>query len=253
MYPPDTGRDQTWLPRRAAPDLLSPTIHIWRVDLDITPAQERHLSGLLGDAEQERAGRLKFAAHRRRFIASHAGLRLLLGGLLDEVPEAIAFTAGLHGKPALGGRHAAHPLQFNMTHSHELALIAAGTGQPLGVDVEQLRPIPEATGIASRFYSPDEQARFAPVAGTEQEESAFFACWTRKEAIIKCLGQGFQHPTQTFSVAFLPDEPVEILDDGTPGGPLRDWFLVDLQPGTGYAGALAAARPAPVRRWSWVW
>ncbi len=208
---------------------------------------------LLDRDERDRAGRFKFAAHRRRYIASHGALRLLLGQLTGDEPETLEFSAGPYGKPALGGHHAQSPIQFNLTHSHEMALIAVGRDQPLGVDVEQLRPIPEAPGIASRLFSPTEQAQFAPLVGTDEEQTGFFACWTRKEAIIKCIGEGFQHPTQSFTVSFLPGEPEAVLADESVGAPLLGWFVQALQPGGGYAGAVAAVKPAVVHCWSWVW
>lgn len=250
---PPGGTPPDWPPRAAEPALLAEAIHIWRVDLQISPAQEAGLARLLDPEEQSRANRFRFAVDRRRFIASHAALRLLLGQLIADDPASLTLVTGLHGKPALGGGHAGRALEFNMSHSHELALIAVGRDQPLGVDVEQIRPIPEALGIATRFFSPTEQSQFAPLVGSQLEEAAFFACWTRKEAIIKCIGEGFQHPTQTFTVAFLPDEPVAVLDDESTGSPLLSWFLQELYPGDGYAGAVATVAPSPVHCWSWIW
>ncbi len=248
-----TDSPPTWPLRAAGPELLTGEIHIWRVDLARSPAQESHLVRLLDDEERDRTSRFRFAADRRRYIASHGALRLLLGQLTGDAPETIEFVAGPYGKPALSGRHARSSIQFNLTHSHEMALIAVGCDHPLGVDIEQLRPIPEASGIASRFFSPAEQAQFAPLVGTDLEQTGFFACWTRKEAIIKCIGEGFQHPTQSFSVAFLPDEPAAVLGDESTGAPLLSWFVQALQPGEGYAGAVAATEPAAVHCWSWTW
>lgn len=244
---------QAWPRRAAEPDLLSRGIHIWRVNLMIAPPIEDELANLLDSAERGRAARFRFAADRRRFVASHGALRLLLGQLIDAAPQAVELVAGEYGKPELDPRHAPRLVQFNLAHSGELALIAVGREAAIGVDLEHVRPIPEVMDIAKRFYSPSEQQRLATVAGTSLEQLSFYTCWTRKEAIIKGLGHGLYHPTPSFSVTFLPDEPVAILGDEAPGAPLLRWTLHALQPGDGYVGAVAAAAPAPVHCWSWSW
>ena len=65
-----------------------------------------------------------------------------------------------------------------------MALIAVARGRAVGVDVEQVRAMPDADSIAARFFSAGEQAALAAVPAAEKL-AAFFNIWTRKEAFIK--------------------------------------------------------------------
>ena len=85
------------------------------------------------------------------------------------------------GKPYAEGS----PLEFSLSHSGKWLLCAVGD-QPLGVDIEVLRP--RNLKVAERFFTPKEQAFLAP----EQEDAylRFLQIWTAKEAYFKAIGTG---------------------------------------------------------------
>ena len=275
------------LDRFAAPPAeLSPPrageIHVWSVPLD-PPAElvARHRR-LLSEDEIARADRFRFDRHRRRYTVGRGVLRTLLGRYLDTDPAAVAFRYGGNDKPYLADRTAIRPagepesrrpgspargaeagpapaggqaLWFNLSNSAELAVVALGTSAEIGVDVEALRPMPDALAIAERFFSAAEREALAAVPAAERDR-AFFRCWTRKEAYLKAVGTGITVRLDAFDVTLGPGEPARMLAlDGDPEGAAA-WRLHHLEPASGYLGALAAPPPPSGGAWrlaGWRW
>jgi 4'-phosphopantetheinyl transferase len=193
------------------------------------------LAACLSEDERARASRFTFDRDARRFKVARSALRTLLGGYLGLAPGGVAFTYQAHGKPALDGIRTA--LGFNLSHSGEVAVVAAGWDRAVGVDVELCRPLPDLAALAARSFAPRERAVLDALPETERP-AAFFRCWTRKEAFIKATGLGLAQPLDGFVVSLAPDEPACFLDiEGDPDA-LARWTLHDLQPPDGYAGAL---------------
>ncbi|SCK42137.1 4'-phosphopantetheinyl transferase [Variovorax sp. HW608] len=164
---------------------------LWRVDLDTPPAD----TGCLSQAERERAGRFVFARDRERFVAAHVALRQLLSSHTGIAASELEFVQGEAGKPSLI-RPAG--LQFNLSHSKSVALIAIGTaGAEIGVDVEVLRSMPDADAMAASYFTEAEQRALAALPPARRER-AFLACWTRKEACLKAIGLGLGVDTRSF-------------------------------------------------------
>ncbi len=208
-------------------------VHVWRVDLDGVP--EGAVASSLSADERERAGRFRFERDRRRFVVARGVLRRLLGRYLDREPARVRFGYGPRGKPfvAAGGG-----LRFNLSHSAGLALLAFGWRREVGVDVERVRPVPEAEDIARRYFSRWEEAELRRLPAGERQ-AAFFRCWTRKEAFVKATGDGLSRPLDGFDVTLAPGEPARLLRlAGEPAAGHRFW-IEDVSPGRGFAAALA--------------
>ncbi|MEJ8813621.1 4'-phosphopantetheinyl transferase superfamily protein [Variovorax ureilyticus] len=165
--------------------------HVWRVDLDAATWG----TACLSRDERERAARFVFARDRERFVAAHVALRQVLAAYSGVTASLLQFLPGKAGKPAL-----ARPagLQFNLSHSQSVALIAIADGNAeVGVDVEVLRPMPDAEAMAAAYFTDAEQRALAAV-GPELRDRAFFTCWTRKEACLKAVGLGLGVDTRSF-------------------------------------------------------
>lgn len=238
-------------------------IHLWSVRLDPPPARVAAVRRRLDAEETARADRFRFERHRRRFAVGRGAVRELLAAYLGVAPEAIRFGYGEKGKPFLAApaHGGAANLRFNLTNSHELALVAVATGVELGVDVEHLRPMPDAEQIAERFFSPAERWALAAVAleeavgagGEAARDAAFFNAWTRKEAYLKAVGDGLTAALDRFDVTLAPGEPARLLAlDGSAEAAAR-WSLFHLRPEAGYVGALAVPDPGPWRLRGWRW
>jgi len=208
-------------------------IHVWHSSLAISVAERETFYALLDAEERERAGRFRFDASRDAFIASHGWLRTLLGRYLNAVPRSLEFTFGNRGKPALQGT----PLRFNLSHSGAMAACAVARNQEIGIDIELIRPMSDLESVVRRFFHPEECRKLLALR-EEDRETAFFHCWTRKEAYIKALGDGLSADLGRFEVTLAPGEPAAVVRiDGRPAA--RDWSVFGLDVGPGYAGAVA--------------
>ena len=220
-------------------------VDLWSVTLAQEQALIDELAAILSSDERLRASCLRFERDRRRFICARGVLRCLLAEYLDADPAAVSFTYGTRGKPALTGDNGRR-LSFNVSHSHELTLIAiAPAHMDVGVDVEWIRPMPDAEAIASRFFAPAEIVKWRTLPPCVQEV-AFFHWWTRKEAYLKAIGEGVARHLDSFEVTFTPDEPVALRVYGDERESAR-WVLSAVTPAPGYAGALVATREQPER------
>src|SRR5271163_175955 len=221
-------------------------VHAWRVPLDRSEAELLRLRGTLSIEETVRADRFYFARDRDAFIAARGTLRQLLGRYLGCAPGEIAFDYGPYGKPHLRGAPPGLSLDFNVSHSHGLALMAFSLGRKLGIDVEFIRPAVASEEIAERFFSLQEVAELRSLPPA-MRVAGFFLCWTRKEAYVKAIGDGLQIPLKSFDVSLTPSEPARLESSDS-----ERWTLCSLHPGTGFVGALVAeGKHWDLRCWDW--
>lgn len=211
-------------------------VHLWAWPLDPAPADLTAHIALLDPLELGRFRNFHFAVHAGRYAVAHAGMRRILGGYCDRSPAKLCFRANRLGKPELADEDAPFPIQFNLTHSRSIALLAVAHGQPVGVDVEDVRPIePE---VAVTHFSAKENSDLSRLHGDEWL-NGFYRCWTRKEAILKAEGVGLHRALDSFDVGLLAEAPAELL--GTREEFRYPWKLHDLSPAAGTIAALATA------------
>ena len=217
--------------------MVTDEAHVWRIRLDVSGSMIRSLFGLLSPDETERASRFRFDEHRRRFIARRGVRRVVLGRYLSVAPSAIRFCDGEHGKPMLDVPNGETPIQFNASHSGELALVAVTRRRRVGVDLEQVCPQRVEESLPQRFFAANEAAAMAGLP-PDQKIDGFFSCWTRKEAFVKATGQGLSAPLDRFEVSLVPGQPARLLAIDKRAFSDSPWTLHHLCPAQGYAGAL---------------
>jgi 4'-phosphopantetheinyl transferase len=259
-----TAAADSGFPPRPARDLALPPgeIHLWVVALDAEPAVVESLARSLAAEELERAHRFRFDRHRRQYMVGRGALRALLGGYLGLSPGEVRFSYGPRGKPFLAASpataaasSAAEPpspaaaggLFFNLSNSHELALVGFLRGAEIGVDVEFLKPMPDLEQIAERFFSASERTAIRQLP-EDQKREGFFNCWTRKEAYLKAVGEGLAAPLDSFDVTLIPGEPPRMLTLRGDAARAAGWCFRCFRPAPDYIGALAVEGGAvPVR------
>jgi 4'-phosphopantetheinyl transferase len=233
-----TSPEGPWHHPPADLSLSSAQVHVWRVGLAPDASCVERLRCSLSADESQRAARFYFEPDRRRFIVARGALRDILGRYLGMAPSELSFCYSFYGKPALARVPGEEKLRFNVTHSHELALVAVTRDREVGVDLEYLRPDIACEEIAERFFSARERAGLRALPA-EVKHQAFFNCWTRKEAYIKAHGEGLSLPLDQFDVSLAPGEPAALLATRHDHRDAQHWCLQALMPGPGYAAAVA--------------
>jgi 4'-phosphopantetheinyl transferase len=227
-------------------------VDIWRVSVNVLADSRNRLASILAAEEVARAARFHFAVDRDRFIAAHGCLRDILTRYLHCEPGQLNFSTGKYGKPALISNEG---LDFNLSHSGDYALIAITERRNVGVDVELMRERISPQAIARRFFSQAEVAELQALP-LEQQEAAFFRCWTRKEAYIKAQGLGLALSLESFDVSLSPHDPAVLRATRPDFKEASRWTLLHLDIAPCYQAAAAveniAAEPAlHVRLWDW--
>lgn len=190
-------------------------LHLWCADLDDT-AWTALGEGSLDESERSRAAGMADSRAREHFSRSRSLLRRVLARYHGGQPAALQFDVLAHGKPRLRDRagHAA-PLQFNLSHSRGGWLLAIGSVDPLGIDLERPREVPNAARLAERVFSPNERAALveAMTVSAARRDAVFLECWTRKEAALKALGDGFSLGAATLEVGLSSEGGAEATAD----------------------------------------
>lgn len=193
-------------------------VHVWVADLDADPAESARRRAATTVVERDRASRFWRRTDGERYLSAHGALRLVLSDYLACDPLDLRFGVHDQGKPFLQDAE----LEFNLSHSHALALIAVSRGRRVGVDVERVHDLPDLEALAARVCTPAELETLTALADPHRTR-AFFALWTRKEALAKATGEGI----------------AGVMRDGMAAAE-GQWTLMELRDLPGYAACVAA-------------
>jgi 4'-phosphopantetheinyl transferase len=222
---------------------------VWRVSAS-DPAPR---TWSLDAGEQARAARIVDARTRHRWTMARDALRVILASYARVDPKALRFSTTGYGKPSFThGRGSEAGLEFSLSHSDDVTLIAVARAGAVGVDLERVTPLAsDLRDIADRFLAADERP-IADLVDARERLAAFYRCWTRKEAVLKAAGLGLHSALDEVSVEWAETARPRVRAAGPGLAPAGEWSLVHLEPGGGYVGALAAPWPiGPIQQYSW--
>jgi 4'-phosphopantetheinyl transferase len=184
---------------RPVPHGLGTNLELWQLDLDDYAAHVA-LDGLSAH-EHARATRMAFGRDARRYLACRHALRRVLAGALDRSVQSVEIESDEFDKPHLGG---GGRLQFNVSHSEHVGLIALSRDSAVGVDIEMVRSIVEADALARSHFTTAELGEWMRAAEPLRHQT-FLDCWTRKEACLKALGVGLSAPPACVDAGCSPE------------------------------------------------
>lgn len=188
--------------------MSAPAVDVWWARLSrLDELASARTAGLLDVAERGRAAAYVAPDDRLRFQLGVAITRLVLAQQFTCTPGDVRLDrtcpdcARPHGKVRVLGPQTGWEL--SVSHSGDLVGVAASTVAPVGLDVEELRPV--------------EVESMAPLVLTESERlecgaatTDFLRYWTRKEAVVKSTGDGLRRPLSLVSVT-RPSERAAVL------------------------------------------
>ncbi|MFC3394557.1 4'-phosphopantetheinyl transferase family protein [Brenneria rubrifaciens] len=140
---------------------------------------------LLSEEEKVKAGTFLSSKGRNRYQAGRAFLRRTLGHMLNSGPYKGMLERDVFGKPYVANDKI--NIHFNISHTGNVIAIAFSFIKPVGIDIESKgRPIPQ--DFTDYIFTNDEVDE---IIKQDDWEYCFLRAWTKKEAVLKCIGCGF--------------------------------------------------------------
>jgi 4'-phosphopantetheinyl transferase len=177
-------------------------IHLWLCPHDNAgdPMMDGALRSLLTAEELSKQARFHFVADRYRYLLTRALVRTVLSRYVPVHAHAWRFAHGPFGRPHIQAPNVeeGRTLNFNLSHSDGLVVLALARNIDIGVDAEYIENAPVLD--ADHFFSPTEARALRALPSTQQSER-FFELWTLKESYVKANGMGLQIPLDSFSFA----------------------------------------------------
>jgi len=222
-------------------------VHLWLIDLDQPEEQRATLGAALDAGERARAARFVRRQHQDRFTVGRGALRVLLASYLATSPETLRLVYGPHGKPGLA--EGDDGLRFNLSHSDRWAVLGVARGSEIGVDIEAARDMVDMAAVARRTFSARENRALAALPA-DSYRRGFYACWTRKEALVKAAGVGFAFELDWFEVDVDPALHRLHVEIGGAPAIAGHYALWCLEPVDGFPAAVAlrGSRTGPCSR-----
>lgn len=217
------------------------TVTIWKIPLKLTELQVEALMVCLSDEEQVAARRFKFDMHRRRYVAAHFAMNNILADELRISTEEIQYNKNPYGKPFISN----YPVNFNLSHSEELALLIVSNDCEVGIDVEYMKRVIDVRGVAARFFHPEEVEQLLLLPEDEQM-LYFYRVWTAKEAFLKAKGVGIADHLKSFSLDVIHAKSCKIHWACDELKEFNDWFSEVFSPEADYLSTYVcseASRP----------
>lgn len=169
------------------------------------------------------------------YIISRGFLREKLAYHIKVSPNLIEFFYGNNGKPFL--KNNTEDLQFNISHSNDRICMAVTQNQQVGVDIEFRDKSLNHEELYEFVLSNEELQFIQNLDKGEIRQMFFYNFWSKKEAIVKALGKGFDYPINNINL--IKNDTLVNFAYTYNTGEERKWYYLTLNLDDYYSSAVA--------------
>lgn len=214
---------------------MSTHLHVYGIDTGDATALSDTFFRIVPATEWQRINSLKRPEDQTNRKVAYAALYWLVHRLTGVPPEQIDIVRSAQGKPFLRLPADIEPVHISLSHSGHWVVLALASC-PIGVDVEQIRPLD--VSMLQRDYFPRDTLN------STDPSLSLLTLWTHKEACLKAVGSGL-HIAPDLLVMHAPGCDFQPLNDWPKGHGLGDIRVASLPMPPGYVAAIAALHPSP--------
>ncbi|HLD95568.1 MAG TPA: 4'-phosphopantetheinyl transferase superfamily protein [Alphaproteobacteria bacterium] len=219
-------------------------VHLWIIPLIQPELVYQSLFKILSEKEKENVQKILI---KEPYIVSHGALREILSLYLRLPSQEIAFQYSKFQKPYL--KEPLKNIEFNLSHSGEMALLGLTTFKRIGVDIEKRRPLQDITNLAKTVLTTNEYEYF--LNHPAQRDDLFFKYWTAKEAFIKGVGEGLSFGLENVSFRDIDSSNPSISIKTFPMES-KEWSIQSFEISPLFSAAIATKQPiSTVKRFVW--
>lgn len=153
-----------------------------------------HATLWLSPPERERMARYRHGIDQRRYAIGRYLTRRVIAQRTGASPDQIEILIDANGRPYVFGAPS-----FNIAHSGDHVAVAFSEAGAIGLDIEEVRHPPPEEVMESVFHENETNAYRS--ASADMGIELFYQLWTRKEAVLKALGEGLKNDPRQFDVS----------------------------------------------------
>jgi 4'-phosphopantetheinyl transferase len=198
--------------RAANLNLSTNELHLWLCESDkiVDELLLKDCLSVLNDEELDRYSNFSFDHDRHQYLITRAMIRNILSLYRTRIsPDAWVFVKNRYGKPSVCFPSGDDTIEFNISHTKKMVVVATSRVKEMGVDVEFIsRPV-NLDIIAKKHFSEVEVRALMTLAAV-QRKVKFFELWTLKESYLKACGKGLSLPMNDLAFQFLDDKKIAV-------------------------------------------
>ncbi|MDH5603978.1 MAG: 4'-phosphopantetheinyl transferase superfamily protein [Cyclobacteriaceae bacterium] len=171
-------------------------VHIWVLPLEKGGLLYESCEGVLTDQQLKRRDFLAFEQDKEAYVISQGSLTLLLSAYLKIAAKEVQLGRAQKGKPFSVDNPT---LQFNLSNSGGLCVVAFCLHHPVGIDIEKVRQLPDLEVLIDCNFTRVEKA---DIRKSDNPLRRFFQFWTMKESYLKAIGEGMRLTPENLEFSF---------------------------------------------------
>ena len=226
-------------------------VHIWNYSLE----PDKNLAELyfnnLSEDEKDRVKKIIIKEVKYRSILSKVITKKILSKYLDRKITQINYCYNKFGKPKLSSEINHLDLNFNISHSGNLGVIAISKNKQIGIDIEQIVELNDLNDLIDLIFTENEIRQIGLLDQIDKTKM-FYKIWTAKEAFVKAIGYGLSFPVKNIEFEINRIRGISIKFVKEFPDSLNDWQIYNFSPEESYTSTIAV-KMNPIKTKNFIW